>query len=218
MAASRPLLLPVGDSAVFALHDAPAAGTEERAPVLICPPWGWDEVASYRSRRGWAKRLAAAGHRTLRFELPATGNSGGRPADAGVVEAWVASIVVAAGWLATVAGTASVAALGLGLGGLLGLEAAADGAPIAAMALWGVPGSGRRFVRETRAFAALQTWTADPDFDPGVAEGWIEAGGFGLAPGTIESLSRLAPGERTGDLRRVLAFERDGIAVEAKLL
>jgi hypothetical protein len=218
MAASRPLLLPVGDSAAFALEDAPPAGAEERAPVLILPPWGWDDVASYRTRRGWAKRLAAAGHRTLRFELPATGNSGGRPGDEAVVETWLATIIVAAGWLATMAGGASVAALGLGLGGLLGLEAAADGAPIAAMALWGVPGSGRRFVRETRAFAALQTWTADPDFDPEVAEGWIEAGGVGLSPGTIESLSKLAPGERAGDLRRVLALERDGIPVEAKLL
>jgi hypothetical protein len=218
MAASRPLLLPVGDSAAFALEDAPAAGAEERTPVLILPPWGWDDVASYRTRRGWAKRLAAAGHRTLRFELPATGNSGGRPGDDGVVETWVATIIVAAGWLATMAGSASVAALGLGLGGLLGLEAAADGAPIAAMALWGVPGSGRRFVRETRAFAALQTWTADPDFDPEVAEGWIEAGGFGLSPGTIESLTALAPGEHAGALKRVLALERDGIPIEAKLL
>jgi len=218
MAASRPLHLTAGDAAVFAVHDAPPAGVEERAPVLICPPWGWDDVASYRARRGWAQRLAAAGHRTLRIDLPATGNSDGRPADEGVVDSWVMAIVVAAGWLAAAAGTASVAAVGLGLGGLLGLQAAGEGAPIAAMALWGAPGSGRRFVRETRAFAALQSWTADPDFDPGVAEGWVEAAGFGLSPGTLEALSTLAPGERVGALRSVLAFERDGIPVEPKLL
>jgi pimeloyl-ACP methyl ester carboxylesterase len=218
MAASRPFHLSAGGAAVFAVYDAAAAGSERRAPVLICPPWGWDDVASYRARREWARRLAAAGHHTLRFDLPATGNSDGRPADEGVVEAWVAAIAAAAGWLASAAGVTSVAALGLGLGGLLGLEAAGDGAPIAALALWGVPGSGKRFVRETRAFAALQSWTADPDFDPGVAEGWIEAAGFGLAPGTIEALAELAPGERAGDLRSVLAFERDGIAVDPKLL
>jgi len=218
MAASRPLHLTAGDAAVFAVHDAPPEGSERRAPVLICPPWGWDDVASYRARRGWAKRLAAAGHHTLRLDLPTTGNSDGRPADEGVVDAWVMALVAAAGWLAAAAGTVSVAAVGLGLGGLLGLQAAEEGAPIAAMALWGVPGSGRRFVRETRAFAALQSWTADPDFDPGVAEGWLEAAGFGLSPGTIEALGKLAPGERVGALRSVLAFERDGMAVEPKLL
>ncbi|HEX4731677.1 MAG TPA: alpha/beta fold hydrolase [Solirubrobacterales bacterium] len=218
MAASRPFHLSTGDTAIFAVHDPPAAGTEGRAPVLICPPWGWDDVASYRTRRGWAQRLAAAGHHTLRFDLPATGNSDGRPSDPGVLEAWVTAIIVAAGWLAVAAGTASVTALGLGLGGLLGLEAVGDGAPIAAMALWGVPGGGRRFVRETRAFASLQSWTADPDFDAGVTEGWVEAAGFGLSPGTIEALSELAPGERVGDLRSVLAFGRDGIPVDPKLL
>jgi len=218
MAASRPFHLTAGDAVVFAVHDAPTAGSEQRAPVLICPPWGWDDVASYRARRGWARRLAAAGHHTLRLDLPATGNSDGRPADEGVVDAWVMAIVAAAGWLAAAAGAASVAAVGLGLGGLLGLQAAEEGAPIAAMALWGVPGSGRRFVRETRAFAALQSWTADPDFDPGVAEGWVEAAGFGLSPLTIDALGKLAPGERVGALRSVLAFERDGIPVEPKLL
>jgi alpha-beta hydrolase superfamily lysophospholipase len=216
--ASRPLHLTGDDAAVFAIHDAPPAGTEPGAPVLICSPWGWDDVASYRARRGWARRLAAAGHHTLRLDLPATGNSDGRPGDEGVVDAWVMAIIAAAGWLAAAAGAASVVAVGLGLGGLLGLQAAGEGAPIAAMALWGVPGSGRRFVRETRAFAGLQSWTADPDFDPGVAEGWIEAAGFGLAPPTIEALSKLAPGERVGVLRSVLAFERDGIPTDPKLL
>jgi alpha-beta hydrolase superfamily lysophospholipase len=219
MAASRSFHLMAGEGTIFAVHDAPPAGTDRRTPVLICSPWGWDDVASYRARRDWTRRLSAAGHPTLRFDLPATGNSDGRPTDEGVVKAWVAAIAAAAGWLAAAAGTASVAALGLGLGGLLGLEAVGDGAPIAALALWGTPGSGRRFLRETRAFAALQSWTADPDFDPGVPEGWIEAAGFGLSPGTIEEISKLAPGEqRVGELRQVLALGRDGIPVEPKLL
>jgi alpha-beta hydrolase superfamily lysophospholipase len=218
MAVSRPFHLSTGDTTILAVHDAPEVGIEGRRPVLICPPWGWEDVASYRTRRGWARRLAAGGHDTLRFDLPATGNSDGRPSDEGVLEAWVTAIIAAAGWLATATGTTSVAALGLGLGGLLGLQAVGDGAPIDALALWGVPGSGRRFVREVRAFASLQSWTSEPDFDPGVIEGWIEAAGFGLSPDTIGALSRLAPGERVGDLRDVLAFERDGIPVEAKLL
>src|SRR3954454_17227395 len=133
MAASRPFHLTAGDATVFAVHDAPPAGTEQRAPVLICPPWGWDDVASYRARRGWARRLAAAGHHTLRLDLPATGNSDGRPADEGGVDAWGVGIIAAAGCLSAAAAAASVVALGLGLGGLLGLQAVEEGAPIAAM-------------------------------------------------------------------------------------
>jgi hypothetical protein len=33
----------------------PAVGEASGTAVLICAPWGWDEVASYRVRREWAE-------------------------------------------------------------------------------------------------------------------------------------------------------------------
>jgi len=57
--ASRPLYLGAGPSASFAIFHPPAAGAPVRTPVLISPPWGWDEVASYLGLRSAA---VADGH------------------------------------------------------------------------------------------------------------------------------------------------------------
>ncbi|HEY2716702.1 MAG TPA: hypothetical protein VGI73_10840 [Solirubrobacterales bacterium] len=217
-----PFYIGSGETASFAVfHPAPDRDDGARGrPVLFCPPWGWDDVASYRVRREWASRLAAGGSPTLRFDLPATGNSAGSASDRNLVQGWITSVVAAATWLAETEGTADVAALGFGLGGLLAMLAVAAGAPIAALAMWGTPGSGRRFVRETKAFSRMQAWNGDggADFDPGVPEGWLEAGGFTLSPETLAELKGLDPALEPGTtLQRALLFDRDGVGPEEAL-
>ena len=200
----------------------PPAGGARRMPTLICGPWGWSEVASYRSRRDWALRLAATGAPTLRLDLPAVGDSTGAPAEGGLVARWVGAVAAASRWLAGATEVTAVAVVGLELGGLLALESLAAGAPISDLAVWAIPANGRRFVREQRAFSRLQAWNGghqDEGFDPGVPEGWLEAGGFVLAPGTLEELAALDPAPRAdGPLRRVLALDRDGIEIDRGLL
>ncbi|MBS1860914.1 MAG: hypothetical protein JSS68_04290 [Actinobacteria bacterium] len=221
---NHPFYIGSGSTATFAVLD-PAEGSKraDRPPVLICPPWGWPGVASYRARREWAARLAAAGFPTLRFDLPATGNSAGEVTDAGIATGWVSATFAAANWLADTEGSGGgIAALGIGVGGLLALAAIAAGAPIAALVLWGTPGRGKRFVRETQAFSRMQPWLAgevDVDgFDPGVPEGWLEAGGFALSPESVAELkamsSEIAPGS---SLTRALLLDRDGITAEPEL-
>lgn len=221
MPVSRPIFLRSAGSAVTALLDEPASGDPGKAAVLICPPWGWDEVASYRARRDWARQLGAAGRATLRLELPGTGNSGGSPGQSELVADWVDSIRVAALWLAARGGAAGVAVLGLGLGGLLAIEAISAGAPIEQLVLWAAPPSGRKFVRETKAFSRLQAWHAGSDaedLDAGLPEGWLEAGGFTLSAATQADLGKLelAPAADSA-LRRALLLDRDGIAPDHAL-
>ncbi|MBA3866604.1 MAG: hypothetical protein H0X42_09725 [Solirubrobacterales bacterium] len=217
----QPIYLESDDQTSLALFHAAGQGGSNRSSVLICPPWGWDEVASYRTRRKWAQRLAESGHPTLRLELPATGDSGGTPADAGLVDSWIGAIAAAASWLKSAGGGSPLVALGLGLGGLLGLESLTAGAPIDEMALWAMPALGRGFVRETRAFSRLQAWQVDDDsaeLAAGLPEGWLEAGGFTLSAETMESLAALD--SRAGGspaLRRALLLDRDGIAVDRGL-
>lgn len=205
---------------VFAVFH-PAAEAEPRAAVLICPPWGWEEVASYRSRREWAERLAAAGHPTLRLTLPATGNSAGSPRDPGRVDAWTAAINGAARWLREASGAPRLAVLGLGLGGLLARAALAAGTPIDGLVLWGAPASGRAFARETRAFSLLQDWHGgdrEETAGEGLPEGWLEAGGFVLSAETLADLRALKPQvPADSPLRRALLLERDGVAVDEGL-
>jgi len=54
----------------------------------MCPPFGWEEMCSHRSRRAWALMLASLGYPTARLDLPSTGNSGGVPSDPNRLDAW----------------------------------------------------------------------------------------------------------------------------------
>jgi hypothetical protein len=224
MASSHPIYLDSSPHASFAMLTAPEADMAVSTPVLVCPPWGWEEVASFRVRRDWAHRLADAGHPTLRLTLPATGNSDGTPRDPELLDAWIGSIGTAATWLKDRLGAERVAALGLGLGGLLAFEGVARGAPIDDLAIWAAPRSGRHFVRETTAFARLQAWRVEgeedgADADAGLGEGWLEAGGFLLSPETLQALRGLrfqVGGERPTP-SRVLILGRDAVAPDAEL-
>lgn len=210
------LYLDVRGEPVFALHHAPDGPAA--TAVLLCPPWGWDETASYRSRRRWAERLAAAGNRVLRLDLPGSGDSGGGPAAAELLERWLEAIAVASQWLRARGDAPRLALLGLGLGGLLVREAIARGLAAEDLIVWGAPASGRHFVREAKAFAALQ---GDRPIerrrdDSALPEGWIEAGGFLLSAETMTALKGLKalPSEAARPARALL-LGRDGILDEA---
>lgn len=212
MSGSSSFYLDLHGEPVLALYDPPAA-VPARSAVLVCPPWGWDEVASYRSRRTWAESLAAAGHPTLRIDLPGTGDSGGGPDSGGLLDRWVEAIGLAADWLRAEAGDAGLALLGIGLGGLLAEEALDRGLVVDELVVWGAPADGRHLVRESRAFAAMQAGRpADADGLPGaLPKGWIESGGFVLSEDTLAALKRLSPIGLPAS-RRVLLIGRDGVA------
>jgi pimeloyl-ACP methyl ester carboxylesterase len=197
---------------VFALFDPPADGTKARLGVLICPPWGWDELASYRSRRRWAELLASEGHPVLRIDLPATGDSGGDIAAPDLVEQWIEAIVKAGEWLRGEGGAAGLALLGLGVGGLLAEEALSRGLTAEELIVWGAPASGRHFAREMRAFAALQGGRpADvPGRPPALPDGWLEAGGFVFSDDTLAQLKKLSPAGVPVS-RQALLIGRDGV-------
>jgi alpha-beta hydrolase superfamily lysophospholipase len=185
--------------------------------VLLCPLSGWEDTASYRARYDWAERLAAAGHPALRFDLPGTGDSAGGPDDPGRLEAWTAGVDAAARWLAHETG-GRVAAVGIGLGGLLALGAAAAGAPIDELALWGVPSRGRTLLRELRAFARIEASTivaAGAPEPPPLPDGVIAPGGLKLSAETTAALQALEVGPVR--VQRALLLERDGLPVDPEL-
>jgi len=215
-----PLYLGDGDERMFAVyHSAGGRG----CAVLLCPPFGWDDICSYRSRRVWAERLAADGHPTLRFDLPATGDSAGSGEEGGHVDAWVDAVAAAADWLRSVSGRRRTTAVGIGLGGLLALRAAAAAdAPIDDLVLWGVPADGRRLLRELRAFARIEADSfvalGAPPAPPGEP---LAPGGFVLGErvqAELDSLdgAALLPPRRDG--RRILVLGRDGVPPDAALI
>ena len=153
---ARALYLQSGPDTTFGMFHVPGPGARPGSGVVMVGPWGWDEIASYRSRRTWAEHLAEHGHAVLRIDLPGSGDSSGTPGDQGLVRSWIDAVTAAAGWFAETRPGHPVAVLGLGLGGLVAAQAAADGAPIDELILWGAQPQGRSMLREQRAFAKLQ--------------------------------------------------------------
>ncbi len=187
--------------------------------MLFCPPFGWEELCSYRSLREWGQRLATSGHPALRIDLPGSGESVGSPRDPGRVEAWTAAVSDTARHLAH-ATSRPVTAIGIGIGGMLACRAAASGAPIGDMVLWGVAARGRTALRELQVFARLNAPEADAAAAPSEhPDGSLEVGGFVLSAETRETLQAvdLTELESLGAGRRVLLLDRDGIAVDKRL-
>jgi dienelactone hydrolase len=216
----QPLYLRSGaDTSFVTLHRAEnPSGTA----VIVCPPFGWEEVASYRPRRVWAQSLARSGHTTVRITLPSTGDSGGTVDDPDRVGAWTLAVGAAATWLRRETDARRIVAIGMGLGGMLAYRCAAQGGDIDDLVLWSVGARGKSLVRQLRAFARLETeqfFEGLPE-PPPLPEGYLEAGGFRLSPATVgdlEALDLSTLSLEDAANRRVLMLERDGIGVDSRL-
>ena len=238
--APRFVYLQTGGQPAFAAFHA-GAEPHERQAVLICPPFGWEDMCSYRSRRDWAEHLARAGYSALRLDLPGSGDSAGDPGDPGRLAAWTEAVANGASWLRQAGNAGEVVAIGIGLGGMLACRAALQGAPIEELVLWQVPARGRALVRELRAFAALEVaYIPDPDRDvpdpdrdapdpdrdeeaaepPRLEDGALVANGYLLSAATVAELRGLdladvAP--RARGPRRALLLGRDGLKADERL-
>lgn len=218
----RSFYLAAGADWVFVTFHPAAAEAATDTAVIVCPPFGWEEVCSYRCRREWALSLAQSGYPTLRVTLPSTGDSGGAVRDPDRLTAWNSGIDESSRWLRRATGTRRTVAIGMGLGGMLAYRSAALGAELDDLVLWATPARGRAVLRQLRAFSKLETtqfFEALPE-PPPLPDGEVEAGGFALSAQTVQELDQLdltaLPLTDAAD-RRVLLLERDGIAVDLRL-
>jgi pimeloyl-ACP methyl ester carboxylesterase len=204
-----------GEQAFAVYHRASPAAMRDCA-VVLCPPFGWEELSSYRSLRVWAARLAAAGHPTLRLTFPSTGDSAGSARDPGRLDAWTEAVVAAARWVRSSSGASSVIGVGISFGGLIACRATAVGALLDGLVLWSTPARARDLIRQLRAFSRLEQAQSfnGLQLPPPLPTGDLEAGGFLLSSETISALSALdlttlqfPAGLRLG----VLMLARDGI-------
>jgi pimeloyl-ACP methyl ester carboxylesterase len=216
----RPAVLALEPDPVLAFLHLPQGGDGHRTAVLFCPPFGWEEMCSYRARRVWAQALADAGHPTARFNLPSTGDSAGSVRDPTRLDSWIGAVDGTARWLREITGVRRVAALGIGLGGLLACRAACADAPIDDLILWAVPARGRLLLREMRAYAGVVASGLADDVPDSGGEGELELTGFVITGDTARALEavRLDALELpAADRRRVLLLERDGIPPDKRL-
>ncbi len=212
-------------------------GMPRQTAVLLCPPFGWEDMCSYRIRREWAEHLARTGHTTLRIDLPGSGDSAGAPSDPRQLDAWTQAVSAAARWLRRpIGGTAAeggggpasdmrVAVIGIGLGGMVSCRAALQGAPIDELVLWSVPARGRTLLRELRTFSAFEVANIPdagesvPRSDP-ADEGILVTNGYLLSAETVVELEGFDLGEVDPSWQatpRALLLGRDGLKVDKNL-
>jgi dienelactone hydrolase len=218
----EPLFLPGDPDPAFATLHRPALDRAAGTAVLLSPPFGWEEVCSYRGLRQWATRLAQAGYPALRLTFPGTGDAGGDPWDPDRLRAWTASVAAAADLLRSEAGARRVTAVGLGLGGLVACLATAEGAAVDDLVLWATPSRGRSLVRALRAFSKLESaaFYEGLPAPPPVPEGDFDAGGFVLTAATLSDLEAVDLGKLQLPApagRRALLLARDGLAPDEAL-
>jgi pimeloyl-ACP methyl ester carboxylesterase len=223
--AAQALYIRDGDegSALFAIFHEPAQPAHDVA-VLMCPPFGWEDMCSYRARREWADSLAGDGFAVLRIDLPGSGDSPGSPHDPERVRAWTNGVDIAARWLSNATGARRIAAIGIGLGGAIAYNALVAGAPIDDLVLWGTSARGKMHLRELRAFSYMES-PAEPDAETPATvqdtdDGSLAVAGYVLSEETQRELQELdlaeLPAARLGSAH-VLLLERDGRPVDARL-
>jgi alpha-beta hydrolase superfamily lysophospholipase len=205
---------------VHAIVHLDADATAGDTVVLLLPPFGWDDVCSYRPRRDWADALAGAGHLAARITYPSAGDSGGTVDDPDRLDAWADAVTAAAARLRADSGRPRLAVIGIELGGLIACHAIARELAVDDLVLWGAPARGRQFVRRVQAFANLEATTEDRAPEDGEARDGISAGGFRLSAQTLAALSAFDAGAiddlgaRAG---RVMLLGLDQVAPDSRL-
>lgn len=191
--------------------------------VVLCSPWGFEELCLRRAWRMLADALAAEGYSTLRFDYPGAADSLGVP-DGLALDDLVAAAVQAAEALKAASGVERVVLAGQGLGGVVA-ALAAPRAGAEGVALLAPPVRGRDHLRELSIWGAM---TAEAmHLAPGVGG----VAGFEMPPAIAEALAAFdlskleaAPADkiliaarpgRAGEARLALAFTELGASVSA---
>jgi pimeloyl-ACP methyl ester carboxylesterase len=217
----RPAIIQSGADPAIAFLHMPDPEEARSTAVLICPPFGWEEMCSYRGVRSWATALARAGYPTARINLPSAGDSGGSPRDFGRVASWIGAIGAAVRWLRETTTATTVAGLGIGLGAMLICLAIAQDVPIEDLILWAIPARGRTLLREMRAYSSVVAAAFPEDERPdSLPDGDLALTGFLMTGETASALSEvdLAELELSAPTdRRILLLGRDGIAADKRL-
>ncbi len=115
----------------------PPPGTAVDRGVVICAPLGYENVIYHRQLAILARRLAADGRPTLRFDWPGTGDSAGDDRRGGLVAAHIDAVGMAVHALREHTQVDEVDVIGLRIGAAFAAAAAARGGIAANLVLLG---------------------------------------------------------------------------------
>ena len=193
---------------LFGWLHRPGADAAVDIGLVICNPFGFEEVCAHRSLRQLAIAAAQGGIPTLRFDYAGCGNSAGDEFQADMLGRWQRSVHEAVDGLKQASGVRSVVLLGLRLGALLATLAAQDRSDVGGLVLIAPVVRGRAYLRELTALA--QTGAGEA-FDVPSA-GPLESAGFVLSAETRDAVAQLdLQSIDRAPAARVLIVERDDL-------
>jgi len=203
-----PLYFPSGSEQLFGWLHEPGQGQASRdTGLVICKPFGYEAICSHRSLRAFADASAALGIPVLRFDYAGTGDSSGGESQGDQIHQWSLDVVAAVEALKRKCGVTRVCLLGVRLGALLAMLAAAANTGVAVIAIAPVV-SGRRYLRELRAFQG----TAAPNAAAAPLGGALEVTGFTLSEASVASLGGMdLTTMSAGSVREILILDRDDL-------
>ncbi len=165
----------------------PAGGT---IGVVLCSPWGFEDLSMRKSWRLLAESIAKAGFPCIRFDYPGTGDSLGESRDVVALADWVASISDAAEMLRKNSGVRRFVFVGQSLGAALAVLAARTRSDVVGLQLIAPVVKGRAYVRELTATSSLVADKIGIKQDHTPDEG-LSVLGFVLSRGLVEDLKML---------------------------
>jgi pimeloyl-ACP methyl ester carboxylesterase len=168
---------------LFGWFHVPDGGTAMGAAVF-CQPLGVEGASSLWAVQNASDRLAAQGVAALRFAYSGTGDSAEWLDDPGRLAAWLSDIDETV-QLARRATSGPVVLIGLRVGALFALEAAARGTAVDGLALWDPYKAGRAFFRFEKTL--LATWYESSQ----IGDGSVTGPGFTYSPETVQTVSPL---------------------------
>ncbi len=195
----------------------PADGGAAQTALLICAPFGHEDLCAYRSLRALAHAAAQAGTATLRFDYPGCGNSPSPGEGTDELHAWVDSIIEAARTLRALSGASQVTVLGVRLGATLATLAATHIAGLNDLIAVAPVVSGRAYLRELKALQmASEAQQASAPNTPD-SDSLFESGGFVVQEATRQGLLAIDLSKlNAAPAQRVLLIDRDDLPGSVK--
>ena len=195
------------------LHQPPA-DVPARLAVVLCNPFGHEALSTYRPLRELAALAASEGMLALRFDYEGTGNSAGETHDVRDAASWRNNVSSALEYARNIAPGVPTAIVGVRLGALIALDAAARTDNIAAMVLIAPPKNGKQFLREMRALQATNSLLL-PDHNGERADDAASFSVSGKLREWIDSLS--LDGAKLPSIGRLFVVDRDDLPLGARI-
>jgi alpha-beta hydrolase superfamily lysophospholipase len=154
---SQPIYFGSAESPLLGWVHIPSSPRDPCVGLVLCSPFGYEEVSAHRALRSLATDVANAGMPVLRYDHAGTGDSAGDAFCPELPRAWLEGIRAAMESLGTLTGVRRFALAGVRLGATLALCAAdTDPAVCGVLALAPVVNLSS-YLRELRALAASST-------------------------------------------------------------